>query len=96
MWDAFKHVEESVFEKAVNFLIGEATTQALPALSRFKEAVAMFQERKRSETGGHPNDIPKRTPEEQAAVDQARYEAMGVLLKWPKTLPYNPNDRSGA
>lgn len=40
LWERFKHTQEPVFESAINFLIGEFTTLALPGVSRFEEAVA--------------------------------------------------------
>lgn len=45
LWNSFKRVPDRTFEQAVNYLIGEATTQALPAMSRFQEAVARFSQR---------------------------------------------------
>lgn len=49
LWENFRHVDDSRFESAVNFLIGEYTTQALPAVSRFREAIAQTSPAK---TGG--------------------------------------------
>lgn len=40
LWERFKTVDGYKFAAAVNHLIGEFTTQALPSLSRFAEAVA--------------------------------------------------------
>lgn len=40
LWEKFKGVPDHVFENALNHLIGECTTQALPAVSRIAEAVA--------------------------------------------------------
>lgn len=46
LWERFKNTQEQVFESAINFLIGEFTTIALPGVSRFEDAVA------RSKTSG--------------------------------------------
>lgn len=46
LWERFKNTQEPVFENAINFLIGEFTTMALPGLSRFEDAVS------RSKPGG--------------------------------------------
>lgn len=43
LWDRFKGVPNRVFENAVNFLISEYTSQNLPAMSKFAEAVGMFR-----------------------------------------------------
>lgn len=43
LWDRFKSVPDHVFTNAINHLIGEFTTMALPAMSRFAEAVGMFR-----------------------------------------------------
>lgn len=43
LWDRFKTEKASTFERAVTHLIGEATTQALPAVSRFAEACGFFR-----------------------------------------------------
>jgi hypothetical protein len=40
IWDRFKSVDGYKFQEAINHLIGEFTTQALPSLSRFSEAVS--------------------------------------------------------
>jgi hypothetical protein len=40
LWESFKLIDNDRFEAAVNNLIGECTTQQLPALSRFYDAVA--------------------------------------------------------
>lgn len=40
MWDRFKGVPNDKFESALNHLIGEFTTQALPSISRFAEVIA--------------------------------------------------------
>lgn len=42
-WDRFKGVPNLVFENAVNYLISESTSQQLPALSKFSDAVGMFR-----------------------------------------------------
>lgn len=42
-WDRFKNEKASVFESALNHIIAEATTQALPAMSRIVEACGMFR-----------------------------------------------------
>lgn len=43
LWDKFQLVENTAFEKGISFLIGEYTTQALPPVSRFSEAMWMFR-----------------------------------------------------
>lgn len=43
LWANFKSVPSEQFHTAVNFLIGEFTTQALPSVSKFFEAVAKFR-----------------------------------------------------
>jgi hypothetical protein len=53
MWDRFKNVENRVFKNAVDYLISEYTTQHLPALSKFAEAVGMF----RTGTGAQMQEI---------------------------------------
>jgi len=55
MWDRFKNVENRVFKNAVDFLISEYTTQTLPALSKFAEAVGFF----RTSTGATINEAPQ-------------------------------------
>lgn len=42
LWARFENTPGDTFERAVNHLIGEFTTSALPALSRISEAVLMF------------------------------------------------------
>jgi hypothetical protein len=44
-WDRFKHASASRFEQALNHVIGEATTQALPSVSKISEALMLFQDR---------------------------------------------------
>lgn len=39
MWEAFKNLPDESFDRAVSSLIAEYTTQALPSLSRFREAL---------------------------------------------------------
>lgn len=46
LWERFKFSEESEFHGAITFLIGEYTTQALPGMSRFEEAVGRFKKSK--------------------------------------------------
>ena len=43
LWERFKNEREDIFENALNHLIAEATSQQLPALSRFAEAVGFFR-----------------------------------------------------
>ena len=54
LWDRFKGVENRVFRNAVDHLISEHTTQTLPALSKFAEAVGMF----RTGTGAKMDHAP--------------------------------------
>lgn len=42
-WDRFKGERVGIFESALNHVIAEATTQALPAMSRIVEACGMFR-----------------------------------------------------
>jgi hypothetical protein len=42
-WREFKDVPNHVFQNAIDYLIRECTTQALPAMSRFIEAMGMFR-----------------------------------------------------
>jgi len=46
LWERFKFTEESEFHGAITFLIGEYTTQALPGIGRFEEAVGRFRKNK--------------------------------------------------
>jgi len=54
LWDRFKGVENRVFENAINFLIGEHTSQTLPAMSKFAEAMSFFK----TKTNAHINHAP--------------------------------------
>lgn len=49
LWERFKNVSDAQFHGAVTFLIGEFTTQALPGMSRFEEAVARFKSQTRQD-----------------------------------------------
>lgn len=54
IWAKFRNAPDHVFENAINHLISEHTTQTLPALSKFAEAVGMF----RTGTSAHINHAP--------------------------------------
>ncbi len=42
-WKQFRHEPNQVFENALNHIIAESTTQALPAMSRISEALGFFR-----------------------------------------------------
>lgn len=43
LWERFKDVPNHVFESAITYLINEHTSQTLPAMSKFAEAVGFFK-----------------------------------------------------
>lgn len=94
MWDSFKHIEPQRFENAVNHLIGEFTTPALPAISKFREAIML------SAGGGHegeskfdkwdrenpvqPIELRRKWAREYGGSIQAMLRGIG------RELPYDP------
>lgn len=58
LWASFKAVPFGQFRLAVNHLIGEFTTQALPSVSKFHEAVAKFRTESRTQNVVSINRYP--------------------------------------
>lgn len=44
LWKAVKHAENSEFDSAVGYLVGEHTGRTLPSVSRFREALGLFRQ----------------------------------------------------
>lgn len=95
LWDSFKHVDNGNFERAVNHLVGEFTTPALPAVSRFREAVALTSsgggsggdtrfEKWDRENPVQPLELRKQWAKKYGGSIQAMLRGIG------QPLPYDP------
>lgn len=56
LWGRFKEFDNFHFDRAVSHLIGEFTTNALPSVSRFEEALAKFKPTNYSQNGAEATE----------------------------------------